>query len=39
MVRAMCGVLLEDRIRAKDFMLILGMNDTIDQLSMPNNVL
>ena len=39
MVRAMCGVLLKDRIRAKDFMLILGMNDTIDQLSMPNNVL
>ena len=33
MVRAMCGVQLKDRKRSMDLMLILGLNDTIDQLA------
>ena len=37
MVRVMCGVQLKDRKRAKDLMLILGLNET-DQISMENNV-
>ena len=36
MVRVMCGVQLNDRKGAKDFMLAL--NDTIDQLAMANSV-
>ena len=34
MVRAMCGVQLKDRKRSTDFMLVLGLKETIDQLSM-----
>ena len=30
MVRAMCGVQLKDRRRAKDLMFMLGMNETMD---------
>ena len=37
-VRAVCGVQLKDRKRSKDFMLMLGMNETIDQLAMANSV-
>ena len=35
---SICGVQLKNRIRAKDLMLILGLNGTIDQLSMANSV-
>ena len=38
MVRAMCGVQLKDRRRFIDLMLMLGLNDTIDQLAMANSV-
>ena len=31
MVRAMCEVQLMDRKRAKDLMLVLGLNETIHQ--------
>ena len=34
----MCGVQLKDRKRAKDLMLRLGLNKTIDQLAMANSV-
>ena len=37
MVRAMCGVQLKDRKRSKDLMLMLGLNETIDQLAMANS--
>ena len=37
MVRAMCGVQLKDRIRSMDLMLMLGLNETIDQLAMANS--
>ena len=33
----MCGVQPKDRKRSKDFMLMLGLNETIDQLVMVNN--
>ena len=33
-VRAMCIVQLRDRKRAKDLILILGLSETIDLLSM-----
>ena len=33
-MRAMCAVQLMDRKRAKDLMLMLGLNKTIDQLAM-----
>ena len=36
MVRALCGVQLKDRKRSTDFMLMLGLNETIDQLAMAN---
>ena len=36
MVRAMCGVQVEDRKRPKDLMLRLGLNETIDWLAMEN---
>ena len=36
MVRAMCGVQLKDRKRSKD--LMLGLNETIDQLAIANSV-
>ena len=38
MVRAMCGVPLKDRKRSTDFMFILGLSETIDQLAMANGV-
>ena len=37
-MRAMCGVHLKDREIAKDIMLMLGLNETIDQLTMANSV-
>ena len=38
MVRAMCGVRLKDIKRSMDLMLMLGLNETMDQLSMANSV-
>ena len=38
MVIAMCGVHLKDRKRPKDLMMMLGLNEQIDQLSMVNSV-
>ena len=38
MMRAMYGVLLKDRRRSTDFMLMLGLSDDIDQLAMANSV-
>ena len=38
MVRAMCGLQLKDRKRAMDLMLTMGLNETIDQLTMAINV-
>ena len=34
MVRVMCGVQLIDRKRAMDFILMLGLNETINLLAM-----
>ena len=38
MVRTMCGVQLKDRKRSMDLMLMLGFNETIDQLAMVDSV-
>ena len=38
MVRTMCGTQLKHRKRSKDLMLMLGLNETIDQLVMANSV-
>ena len=38
MVRAMCGVQLKVRKRSTDLVLMLGLNETIDQLAMANSV-
>ena len=38
MVRAMCGLQAKDRKRSTDLMLMLGLNETIDQLAMENSV-
>ena len=38
MVRAMYGVQLKEKIRSRDFMLMLGLNETIDQLAIANSV-
>ena len=38
MVRAMCGAQLKDRKTATVLMLVLGMNETTDQLAMANSV-
>ena len=38
MVRAMSVVWLNDRKRAMDLMLMLGLNKAIDQLAMANSV-
>ena len=38
MVRPICGLQLKDRKRAKDLMLALGFNETIDRLAMANSV-
>ena len=37
-MREMCGVLLKHRKRAKNWMLMQGLNDTIDQLAVENSV-
>ena len=37
-MRAMCGVQLKGRKRSTDLMFMLGLNETIDQLSMANSV-
>ena len=36
MVRAMCGVQLNDRNKSMDFMFMLCLKETIDQLAMRN---
>ena len=36
--RAICGVQVKDRKRAKDLMLVLGLNKTMDQLAITNSV-
>ena len=36
MVRALCGEQLKQK--TKDFMLIFGLNETIDQLTIANSV-
>ena len=38
MAKAMCGVLLMDRNRAMDLILMSGMKETIDQLAITNSV-
>ena len=38
MVRAICGVQLNGRKRSTDLMLMLGLNETMDQLDMANSV-
>ena len=38
MVRAMCGVQLKEGKRSTDFMFILGLSETMDQLAMANSV-
>ena len=38
MVRAMCGIQLNDIKRSTDLMLMLGLNETTDQLAMANSV-
>ena len=38
MVRAMCGVQLKDRERSTDLMFMLGLKETMDQLTMANSV-
>ena len=38
MVSAMYGVQLEDKKRSTDLMLMLGLDETIDQLAMANGV-
>ena len=37
-VRAMCGVQSKYRKRSKYLMLMLGLDETIDQLAMANSV-
>ena len=38
MVRAMCGVQLKNEKKSKNLMLMLGLNQTIDQLAMAISV-
>ena len=38
MVKAMCGVQLKDRKRAKHLMLMFGLNKCIVELAMANSV-
>ena len=38
MVRAMCGVQTKGRKRSKDLILMLGLNETAEQLAMANSV-
>ena len=37
-VRAMCGVQLKDRKISTSLIFMLCLNETIDQLAMPNGV-
>ena len=37
-MRAICGVHLKDRKRSNYLMLMLGLNETIDQMAMENSV-
>ena len=37
-MRAVCSVQLKDRIKGKDLMFMLGLNETIEQLTMANSV-
>ena len=37
-MRAICGVQLKDRKRAKSLILMFGMNETMDQQAMENSV-
>ena len=39
MVRAICGIQLKDRKRAKDLILMMDLNETIDQLALTNSFL
>ena len=34
MLRSICGVHLKDRKRSRDLMLMMGLNESIDQLAM-----
>ena len=34
----MCGVQLKDRKKSAGLMLMLGLNETIDQMAIANNV-
>ena len=38
MVRAMCGVHLNGNKRGNDFILTLGLKETLDKLAMTNGV-
>ena len=38
MYKAICGVQLKDRKSSKDLILMMGLNETIDQLTMTNSV-
>ena len=38
MVRAICGVQLKDRKRSMDLMFMLGLNETMEQLTIANSV-
>ena len=38
MVKAMCGVQVKDRKISTDFMFVMGLNETMDQLAMANSV-
>ena len=38
MVRAICGVHLNEKNKSTDLMLMLGLRETIDQLTMANSV-
>ena len=38
MIKAICGVQLKYRRRSTDFMLMLGLNESIDQLAIANSV-
>ena len=38
MVIAMCGVHLKDRKRVRDLMLLLGLNESMDELAIASSV-
>ena len=38
MVKAMCGVQLNDRKKYMDLIFMLGLNETIDELAMANRL-